>query len=225
MERKSTCEVRARVEKEKKVKCVFGVEKEIKMESFTVRKLKGRIDELELERDIEKRKREVEKLEAKKEINMLKEEVRKWKDLCEEYKERACRVKSEIRRVEKRKRSEERENEGMKNKDEGRKIVLKRGWKGKDLDIEEWWKENFSEIKYRSMVKKAEGIYVFWLEKDEDKKRMLEEKERNNRWHQFYIENWLCTSEWIRKVRERGEGWRSENETQREREGRKQKMD
>ena len=145
--------------------------------------------------------------------------------MCEEYKERACRVKSEIRRVEKRKRSEERENEGRKNKDEGRKIVLKRGWKGKDLNIEEWWKENFSEIKYRSMVKKAEGIYVIWLEKDEDKKRMLEEKERNNRWHQFYIENWLCTSEWIRKVRERGEGWRSENETQREREGRKQKMD
>ena len=53
------------------MQCAFGVEKEIKMESFTVRKLKGRIDELELERDIEKRKREVEKLEAKKEINML----------------------------------------------------------------------------------------------------------------------------------------------------------
>ena len=74
MERKSTCEARTRVEKRKRkvsVQCAFGVEKEIKMESFTVRKLKGRIDELELERDIEKRKREVEKLEAKKEINML----------------------------------------------------------------------------------------------------------------------------------------------------------
>ena len=67
--------------------------------------------------------------------------------------------------------------------------MLKRGWKGKDLDIDEWWKDNFSEVKYRSMVKKAEGIYVIWLEKDEDKKRMLAEKERNNRWHQFYIEN------------------------------------
>ena len=84
------------------MRCAFGVGKEIKMESFAVRKLKGRIDELEMERDIEKRKREVEKLESRKEINTLKEEVRKWKDLCEEYKKRAYRVTREIRRVEKR---------------------------------------------------------------------------------------------------------------------------
>ena len=188
-------------EKKKKKKGAFY---KIKMESFVVKKLKGRIDELELERDIEKRKREVETLEVKKEINMLKEEVKKWKDLCEEYQERASSVKSEIRRVEKRKRSEEREYE-EKNKDEAREIVLKRGWKGKYLDVEEWWKENFNVVKYRSIVKKAEGIYFVWLERYEDK--------------------WLCTSKWIRKVRETGEGWRKKNGTQGGREGRKQKME
>ena len=68
-----------------------------------MRKLRGSIDELELERDIEKRKREVVKLEAKKKINMIKEKVKKFKDLCEEYQERTSRVRSKIRRVEKKK--------------------------------------------------------------------------------------------------------------------------
>ena len=83
---------------------------------------------------------------------------------------------SEIRRVEKRKRSEEREYK-RKNEDEGRKIVLKRGWKRRNLDVEEWWKKNFNDVKYRSIVKKAEGIYFVWLERDEDKRSMLEKKE------------------------------------------------
>ena len=71
------------------------------------------------------------------------------------------------------------------------------------MNVEEWWSENFNEVKYRSMVKIADGIYVVWLERDEDKRRILEEKGERER-----------------------EGWRRNNGMQGEERGRrKQKMD
>ena len=49
---------------------------------------------------------------------------------------------------------------------------------------------------------------MLWLERDSDREKMLEDRYRNNRWHQFYIEEWISTEEWIRRVREKGENMR-----------------
>lgn len=59
--------------------------------------------------------------------------------------------------------------------------MLKRGRNGQDLDVQEWLQENFEEVKVRSTVKKAKGIYVLWLESERDKKIIMEERQRNNR--------------------------------------------
>ena len=71
--------------------------------------------------------------------------------------------------------------------------VLKRGRNGQNLDVQEWLQKNFEEVKVRSTVKKAKEIYVLWLESGRNKKIMMEERQRNIRWRQFYIEEWMCT--------------------------------
>ena len=49
-------------------------------------------------------------------------------------------------------------------------------------------KENFQGVKVRSVVEKAKGVFVLWLGSERDKRIMIEEKDRNNRWRQFLIE-------------------------------------
>ena len=34
---------------------------------------------------------------------------------------------------------------------------------------------------------------------------MMEEKERNDRWRQFLIKEWLSPEEWVRNAKEKGE--------------------
>ena len=54
-------------------------------------------------------------------------------------------------------------------------------------------------------MEKKEGVFVLWLGREGDKRRMMEEKERNNRWRQFLIEEWLSPEEWVRNAKEKGE--------------------
>ena len=183
------------------------------MESEIVRNLKEKLKDAELEVEIEKRKREVEKLEAKKKIKNLEEEIKEMK-----RKERGenvhvrVKLRNEVRRVEKRK-AEGKLQDFSYEEDKGeKKIVLKRGWKGKGVSVDEWMKENYEEVGIRSVVEKAEGVYVLWLERDSDREKMLEDRSRNNRWHQFYIEEWISTEEWIRRVREKEENMRKGRE-------------
>ena len=183
--------------------------KKRKMESEIVINLKEKLKDAELEVEIEKRKRELERLEAKKKIKKLEEEIEgmKRKERGENVHERV-KLRSEVRRVEKRKAEGELQDFSYEEGKGKKKIVLKRGWKGKDMSVEEWMKENYEEVRIRSVVEKAEGVYVLWLERDSDREKMLEDRYRNNRWHQFYIEEWISTEEWIRRVREKEENMR-----------------
>ena len=183
------------------------------MESDLVRNLEEKIKDMELEVEIERRKREVERLEAKKKIKNLEEEIERIKRKeCRENVQERFKVRSEVRRVEKRKAEDGVQQDAYGEEKGKKKIVLKRGWKGKDLNVEEWMEENYKEVRIRSVVERGEGIYVLWLEKDSDREMLMEKRDRNNRWHQFYIEEWISTEEWIRRVREKGESLRRERE-------------
>ena len=57
-------------------------------------------------------------------------------------------------------------------------------------------------------MEKAEGIYVLWLESEKDRKRMMDERQRNNMWRQFFIKEWMSTEKWVRKTNEEGESLR-----------------
>ena len=69
-------------------------------------------------------------------------------------------MKSEIRKVEKRCNEEMEESLEKRPRRDSCKIVLKRGMRGKNLDVEEWMEENFQGVKVRSVVKMAEGVFV-----------------------------------------------------------------
>ena len=71
------------------------------------------------------------------------------------------------------------------------------------MSVEEWMKENYEKVRIRSVVEKAEGVYSFWLERDSDREMLLGDRYRINRWHQFYIEEWISIEEWKRRVIER----------------------
>ena len=114
-------------------------------------------------------------------------------------------MKSEIRKVEKRCNEEIEESLEKRPRSDSCKIVLKREMKGKNLDVEKWMVENFQGVKVRSVVEKEKGVFVLWLGSERDKRMMIEEKERKNRWRQFLTEEWLSPEECVRNAIEIGE--------------------
>ena len=51
------------------------------------------------------------------------------------------------------------------------KIVLKRESRARDMSPERWMEENFEEVKYKSLLERAPGVFILWIEKRSDKKK------------------------------------------------------
>ena len=68
--------------------------------------------------------------------------------------------------------SSERDDEYMlaeeQTKERERRIVLKRGRKAENITPERWMNENFEEVQYSSVQKRAPDVYILWLENAED---------------------------------------------------------
>ena len=192
------------------------------MERKNSKELLKKVRNLELELKLEKKKRELESLEHEREKEKLREEIEKLKEGLEVRRSAKSRigVKSEIRVVRKRSRREssssERDDEYMsaeeQSKERERRIVLKRGRKAENITPERWMNENFEEVQYSSVKKRAPGVYILWLEKAEDREKILEESKGLEKWEEYYVEKWLSMEEWIEKQKEKGDRAREKEE-------------